>query len=104
MLDAWNDLSAAVRVRLDAAEGMGEVNAALRPPATVRRRGRAAGQRSRLSTDFGALRTTRRSRAPAAAAPPPRPARGVTDGPLTGREREIADLVAAGHTNREIAE
>jgi DNA-binding CsgD family transcriptional regulator len=33
-----------------------------------------------------------------------RPARGATDGPLTGREREIADLVAAGHTNREIAE
>jgi len=26
------------------------------------------------------------------------------DGPLTGREREIADLVAAGRTNREIAE
>jgi DNA-binding NarL/FixJ family response regulator len=33
----------------------------------------------------------------------PRPAR-TDDGPLTGREREIADLVAAGHTNREIAE
>ena len=25
------------------------------------------------------------------------------DGPLTGREREIADLVAAGRTNKEIA-
>jgi DNA-binding NarL/FixJ family response regulator len=25
-------------------------------------------------------------------------------GPLTAREREIADLVAAGHSNREIAE
>jgi DNA-binding CsgD family transcriptional regulator/tetratricopeptide (TPR) repeat protein len=34
----------------------------------------------------------------------PRAARGANDGPLTGREREIADLVAAGHTNREIAE
>ena len=33
-----------------------------------------------------------------------RPARGATDGPLTPREREIADLVADGHTNREIAE
>jgi DNA-binding CsgD family transcriptional regulator len=28
----------------------------------------------------------------------PRPARRATDGPLTGREREIADLVAAGHS------
>jgi DNA-binding NarL/FixJ family response regulator len=36
-----------------------------------------------------------------------RPARDATPGalgPLTAREREIADLVAAGHTNREIAE
>jgi DNA-binding CsgD family transcriptional regulator len=32
-----------------------------------------------------------------------RPAEGG-DGPLTAREREIADLVAAGRTNREIAE
>jgi ATP/maltotriose-dependent transcriptional regulator MalT len=33
-----------------------------------------------------------------------RPARSADGGPLTAREREIADLVAAGHTNREIAE
>ena len=33
-----------------------------------------------------------------------RPARGTDDGPLTAREREIAELVAAGRTNREIAE
>jgi DNA-binding NarL/FixJ family response regulator len=36
-----------------------------------------------------------------------RPARGATPGalgPLTGREREIARLVATGHTNREVAE
>ena len=34
----------------------------------------------------------------------PRSARGADGDPLTAREREIADLVAAGHTNREIAE
>lgn len=36
-----------------------------------------------------------------------RPARDVTPGalgPLTAREREIAELVAAGRTNREVAE
>ena len=36
-----------------------------------------------------------------------RPARDATPGtlgPLTSREREIADLVAAGRTNREVAE
>jgi DNA-binding CsgD family transcriptional regulator len=33
-----------------------------------------------------------------------RPARGADDDPLTAREREIADLVAAGRTNREAAE
>lgn len=36
-----------------------------------------------------------------------RPARDATPGglgPLTAREREIADLVAAGRTNREVAE
>ncbi len=36
-----------------------------------------------------------------------RPAREGTDGPLaplTSREREIAELVAAGRTNREVAE
>jgi DNA-binding CsgD family transcriptional regulator len=33
-----------------------------------------------------------------------RPARDGGDGPLTAREREIAELVAAGRTNREIAE
>ena len=32
-----------------------------------------------------------------------RPARDASDGPLTAREREIAELVAAGRTNREIA-
>jgi ATP/maltotriose-dependent transcriptional regulator MalT len=32
-----------------------------------------------------------------------RPARDAEAGPLTAREREIADLVAAGRTNREIA-
>ncbi len=32
------------------------------------------------------------------------PAREAGDGPLTVRERQIADLVAAGNTNREIAE
>ena len=32
--------------------------------------------------------------------PPAAPRR---DGPLTGREREIAELVAAGRTNREVA-
>ena len=32
-----------------------------------------------------------------------RPARGG-DGPLTGREQEIAELVAAGRTNREVAQ
>jgi DNA-binding CsgD family transcriptional regulator/tetratricopeptide (TPR) repeat protein len=33
-----------------------------------------------------------------------RPARTADEGPLTGREREIAELVAAGRTNREAAE
>ena len=33
-----------------------------------------------------------------------RPARGTGDGPLTARELEIAEFVAAGRTNREIAE
>jgi ATP/maltotriose-dependent transcriptional regulator MalT len=33
-----------------------------------------------------------------------RPARAADGGPLTAREREIADLVAAGRTNREVAE
>jgi ATP/maltotriose-dependent transcriptional regulator MalT len=33
-----------------------------------------------------------------------RAASGGADGPLTEREREIADLVAAGRTNREVAE
>lgn len=33
----------------------------------------------------------------------PRPARQTDGGPLTAREREIAGLVATGHTNREIA-
>ena len=34
-----------------------------------------------------------------------RPRRGDQDGgPLTSREREIAELVAAGRTNREVAE
>jgi DNA-binding NarL/FixJ family response regulator len=33
-----------------------------------------------------------------------RAAASGTDGPLTDREREIADLVAAGRTNREVAE
>jgi len=33
-----------------------------------------------------------------------RPARPSGLGPLTAREREIADLVAAGRTNREVAE
>ena len=33
-----------------------------------------------------------------------RPARATDGGPLTAREREIAELVAAGRTNREIAE
>jgi ATP/maltotriose-dependent transcriptional regulator MalT len=33
-----------------------------------------------------------------------RPATDTADGPLTAREREIADLVAAGRTNREIAD
>jgi DNA-binding CsgD family transcriptional regulator len=32
-----------------------------------------------------------------------RAARDGQAGPLTGREREIADLVAAGRTNKEIA-
>jgi DNA-binding NarL/FixJ family response regulator len=33
-----------------------------------------------------------------------RPAREATAGPLTAREREIAGLIAAGRTNREVAE
>ncbi|HWH94735.1 MAG TPA: helix-turn-helix transcriptional regulator, partial [Baekduia sp.] len=33
-----------------------------------------------------------------------RPARVEDGGPLTAREREIAELVATGRTNREIAE
>ncbi|HKG64792.1 MAG TPA: AAA family ATPase [Solirubrobacteraceae bacterium] len=33
-----------------------------------------------------------------------RPARDEATGPLTAREREIAELVAAGRTNREVAE
>ena len=33
-----------------------------------------------------------------------RPAQGGADGPLTAREREIAELIAAGRTNREVAE
>ena len=33
-----------------------------------------------------------------------RPARAADRGPLTAREGEIAHLVAAGYTNREIAE
>jgi DNA-binding CsgD family transcriptional regulator len=33
-----------------------------------------------------------------------RPARDTADGPLTAREREIAELVAAGRTNREVAD
>jgi len=33
-----------------------------------------------------------------------RPARDSTAGPLTAREREIAELIAAGRTNREVAE
>jgi DNA-binding NarL/FixJ family response regulator len=33
-----------------------------------------------------------------------RPARQTSAGPLTAREREIAELVAAGRTNREVAE
>jgi DNA-binding NarL/FixJ family response regulator len=33
-----------------------------------------------------------------------RPARTTDGGPLTAREREIAELVASGRTNREIAE
>ena len=33
-----------------------------------------------------------------------RPAADAADGPLTAREREIADLIAAGRTNREVAE
>jgi DNA-binding NarL/FixJ family response regulator len=34
----------------------------------------------------------------------PRPARTTDGGPLTAREREVAELVATGRTNREIAE
>jgi DNA-binding CsgD family transcriptional regulator/tetratricopeptide (TPR) repeat protein len=34
----------------------------------------------------------------------PRPARAADGNPLTAREREVAELVAAGRTNREIAE
>jgi ATP/maltotriose-dependent transcriptional regulator MalT len=33
-----------------------------------------------------------------------RTSRGAGEDPLTGRERQIADLVAAGRTNREIAQ
>ena len=33
-----------------------------------------------------------------------RPARSPDAGPLTAREHEIAELVAAGRTNREVAE
>ena len=33
-----------------------------------------------------------------------RPARTADGDPLTAREREIAELVAAGRTNREVAE
>ena len=33
-----------------------------------------------------------------------RPAQDEATGPLTAREREIAELVAAGRTNREVAE
>jgi len=33
-----------------------------------------------------------------------RPARDSAAGPLTAREREIAELIAAGRTNREVAE
>jgi ATP/maltotriose-dependent transcriptional regulator MalT len=34
---------------------------------------------------------------------PPSPARGTGLGGLSAREREVADLVASGHTNREVA-